>query len=242
MKNPMSPMFNFYPMERLQKVIAQSGVCSRRTAEQLISQGHVLVNGKKITTLGTKVSPEHDHIVVRGHGLEKSDRKTYVLYHKPRKCLVTKTDPEGRRTVYDLLPKRFHHLKTVGRLDFDTSGILILTNDGTWAHQVTHPRFHVEKVYEVKVMPRAKPRQIDRLTNGILLDGLRTHPADVKIIQENEKTTWLRMILQEGRNRQVRRMCEKVGLQVKTLVRTQFGPFKLRGIARGKWEVLKGKD
>lgn len=225
-------------MERLQKIIAQSGIVSRREAERLIQAGSVLVNGKKVTVLGTKADSFHDRITVKGKPIHPQAQKEYLLFHKPRKCVVTRDDPEGRKTVYDYLPKKFHHLKPVGRLDYDSQGLLILTNDGQVALELTHPRFAHQKKYEVKVQPKPGLRQLERLRKGIFLDERRTLPAEVRVIRENPLSAWLEFILQEGRNRQLRRMCEKVGLTVKTLIRTEIGPYHLGGIPLGKWKIL----
>ncbi len=224
-------------MERLQKIIAQSGVYSRRKAEELIAQGKVIVDGKKITTLGTKVTG-HERIVVSGKPIHVGRQHEYVVFYKPRKCMVTRDDPEGRTTIYDLLPKVLAHLKPVGRLDYDTEGLLLLTNDGEIAARLTHPRFHIEKIYEVKVTPKPNERQLDRLRLGIMLDGRKTLPAKIEVFDDNPKSTWIRITLKEGRNRQIRRMCEDIGLTVKTLIRTHFGPLDLKAISVGKWKSL----
>ena len=226
------------PLERLQKIIAQSGITSRREAERLIKAGSVLVNGKKVTVLGTKADPFHDRIIVSGKPIHPQAEKEYLLFNKPRKCVVTRDDPEGRKTIYDYLPRKFYHLKPVGRLDYDSQGLLLLTNDGQMALELTHPRFAHQKTYEMKVQPKPGARQLDRLRKGILLDERRTLPAQVEVIRENPLSAWVKIVLQEGRNRQLRRMCEKVGLTVKTLVRTEIGPYQLRGMPVGKWRLL----
>lgn len=226
------------PLERLQKVIARSGVLSRRQAEELIAQGKVIVNGKKITVLGTKVDANTARITVRGKPISSKVSFHYLLIHKPKKCMVTRHDPQERKTVYDLIPKKWQHLKPVGRLDHDSEGLLLLTNDGELAQKLAHPQYHIRKIYEIKVDSHPGPRQLERLRKGILLDGIRTQPAEVKLLRQNPKSTWLEIELQEGRNRQIRRMCEKVNLNVKTLIRKKYGPFKLSGIPYGKWKLL----
>lgn len=225
-------------LERLQKIIARSGIWSRREAEDLMRRGKVCVNGKKATLPGTKADSSLSRITVNGKPLWTPRHFDYLLFNKPRKCVVTRSDPEGRKTVYDFLPKKFHHLKPVGRLDYDSQGLLILTNDGALAQKLTHPRFDLEKIYEVKVSPKPGGRQIQRLERGVMIDGLRTRPSVVEVIRENPGSTWLKMTLHEGRNRQIRRMCEKVNLTVKTLVRTEIGPFKLKGLMPGKWKSI----
>lgn len=218
--------------------MARAGLYSRRQAEELIAQGKVFVDGKKVTVLGTKVDAHVAKIRVKGKPLVSSPTFIYALFHKPKECVVTRSDPEGRNTIYDFLPAQMKNLKPVGRLDYHSEGLLMLTNDGELANKLTHPRFHMNKVYEVKVQPKPAPRQLDRLRAGIMLDGRRTLPTEVSIVRENPETTWIEMKLEEGRNRQIRRMCEKVNLTVKTLVRTQMGPFKLKGIPYGKWIFL----
>lgn len=223
--------------ERLQKVIARSGIYSRRQAEKLISEGAVTVDGKKISVLGTKVDPLHAKIYVKGKPIKPQGNFQYLLFHKPKKCVVTRSDPEGRKTVYDFLPKKFFKLKPAGRLDYESEGLILLTNDGRLAQKLTHPQFHLRKVYEVKVQSKPGLRQLERLRKGIMLDGRRTLPAKIEIIRENPKSSWIKMTLREGRNRQIRRMCEKVNLNVKTLIRTEIGPFRLTGIPYGKWRL-----
>lgn len=227
--------------ERLQKVIARSGVVSRRKAEELIRRGEVFVDGKRVTVLGTRIDPEKNRVVVSGKPLRVDRQRIFLLFHKPRKCLVTKFDPEGRKTVYDLIPEKYAHLKPVGRLDYDSEGLILLTNDGEAAHRMAHPRNELNKVYEVKVTPRPGPRQLQRLKGGMVLDGRKTRPAEVEILRENPKSTWLKMTLHEGRNRQIRRMCEKVNLTVKTLIRKEIGPFKITGLEVGGWYEVPGE-
>ncbi|MBI2340656.1 MAG: rRNA pseudouridine synthase [Deltaproteobacteria bacterium] len=230
------------PLERLQKIIASEGRYSRRQAEELIRQGKVIVDGKKVTVLGTKADPDSSRITVNGKPVSGRPAHHYLLFHKPRRCMVTRDDPEGRKTVYDYLPKKFEVLKPVGRLDYDSEGLLFLTNDGALAQKLSHPKFHIRKTYEVKVQPPPTPRQIERLTNGVVLDGRLARALSAQIVGKNPKSVWLKIELEEGRNRQIRRMCEAVGLTVKTLVRTGYGPFKLCGMPRGGWLVLNPKQ
>jgi len=227
-------------MERLQKIIARASGLSRRQAEEAISQGKVFLNGKKVTELGTKADPRKDLLVVRGKKINQQPHFDYILFHKPRACVVTRSDPEGRKTIYDYLPKIYHHLKPVGRLDYDSQGLILLTNDGELAQKLTHPRFHLPKTYHVKVTPLPAFRQLERLREGVEIDGRRTKPAVVKVVDENPKSTWLEFVLEEGRNRQIRKMCEAVGLTVKTLIRVSMGPLSLSGIALRQWKILSG--
>lgn len=225
-------------VDRLQKIIARSTGLSRRQAEVLIQEGKIFVDGQKIIKLGTRADPGQ-RIVVKGKLIHPPDHYQYLLFHKPRRCVVTRNDPEGRTTIYDYLPRPFHHLKSVGRLDYDSEGLLLLTNDGELANKLTHPRFHLKKIYEVKVTPKPAERQLERLRRGVVIDGRRTLPAGVEVILKNPQSVWLKMELAEGRNRQIRKMCEKVGLTVKTLVRVALGPFRIAGIPPRQWKLLK---
>lgn len=225
-------------MERLQKIIARSSGLSRRQAEEAIAQGKVMLNGKKVTDMGVKADPTKDIISVRGKKISQQTRLQYLVLNKPRGCVVTRDDPEGRKTIYDYLPKVYHQLKPVGRLDYDSQGLVLLTNDGELAQKMTHPRFHVSKTYHVKVTLLPSERQLDRLREGVEIDGRRTQTAQIKIIDENPKSTWLEFVLEEGRNRQIRKMCEKVGLTVKTLIRVSMGSLSLQGLALRKWKLL----
>lgn len=224
-------------MERLHKFIASSGYCSRRRAEQLIQDGQVRVNGHTVTKMGVLVNPHRDHVIVAGHVIKQRGSSVCVLFHKPRAYLVTREDPDDRKTIYDLLPKKFHNLKPVGRLDFDSQGLIILTNDGALANRLMHPRFGGEKIYRVKMQPMPSQRQIKRLERGLVIDGYLTRPVTLKVIQENEKSAWYEWTLKEGRNRQIRKLCEQVGLSAKTIIRIQQGPYRLRGLSVGKWKL-----
>lgn len=226
-------------IERLQKVIAHSGFYSRRQAEELISKGEVWVNGKKVTQLGTKVDPLTAHIKVKGKLVTRPQKKSYYLFYKPRKSVVTRNDPEERLTVYDFIPKKLHFLKPVGRLDFDSEGLMILTNDGDFANQITHPRYHLEKVYRVKISCHPAEHQLERLRKGVVLDDRMTLPAKIEVLKENKQTVWLEVTLKEGRNRQIRRMCEVVGLTVKSLIRVQIGPYKVGELKPGELLAVK---
>ncbi len=225
-------------LQRLQKVIAASGHYSRREAEDLITRGLVSVNGKRVTEMGVKCDPLRDAVKVQGRLVASQVKPEYVLFHKPKKCLVTRDDPEGRKTIYDFLPRKYHHLKSVGRLDYDSEGLLLLTNDGELMNKLTHPRAHVAKEYEVKVSPIPTEAKLARLKKGMILDGRKTLPLEASFIEVGDQSAWIKMVLQEGRNRQIRRMCEMVGLTVKKLIRTRVGPFELKGIKRGELRVV----
>src|SRR6476620_2253060 len=204
--------------ERLQKLIAQAGIASRRHAEELISAGVVTVNGKKITELGTKADPDKDHIKVNGkliNSLLDKRQKVYVLLNKPKGYLSSVSDPEDRPLVTDLLPPSVGKLHPVGRLDFNTEGLLLLTNDGELTNFVTSARNRVRKVYEVKVKGVPPEPAIQRLRQGIVLDdGTHTAPAEIKRLEETETNAWFEVILHEGKNQQIRRMFDQIGHSV----------------------------
>src|SRR6186997_269115 len=193
--------------ERLQKLIAAAGIASRRHAEQMIAAGEVTVNGKVVTALGTKADPETDHIKVRGKlinpSLEKK-AKVYVLLNKPKGYLSSVSDPEGRPTIVELLPASLGRLYPVGRLDFNTEGLLLLTNDGNFTNYVTSARNKVEKIYEAKVKGLPEEKAIERLRRGVTLDdGARTAPAKIRRVGETEHNSWYEVVLHEGKNQQI---------------------------------------
>lgn len=223
--------------ERLHKRIAASGLCSRRAAEVLISEGRVAVNGQVITAMGVLVNPE-DLIEVDGEAIGVA--KTYTLImNKPVGIVTTLFDPQGRPTVRQYLPDMGVQLKPVGRLDKDSEGLLIFTNDGELANRLTHPRHKVDKEYEVLVTGIPDTKSLDRLREGVFFDGRKTAPAEVYRIGdgkgENEK---LRIILHEGRKRQIREMCEIIGHPVLSLRRVRIGPIVLRKLAKGECRML----
>src|SRR5918998_5103971 len=214
--------------QRLQKLIAAAGVASRRHAEELIAAGDVSVNGVVLRELGTKADPARDHIKVRGrliNPLLAGREKVYVLLYKPRGYLSSVADPEGRPLVTDLVPPSLGRVHPVGRLDFNTEGLIILTNDGELTNYVTSARNHVRKVYEVKVKGVPPEAQVERLRRGVRLeDGVRTAPAEIKLKGETETNAWFEVVLREGRNQQIRRMFDSIGHSVIKLRRVQIGP------------------
>lgn len=228
--------------ERLQKLIAAAGIASRRHAEELIEAGQVTVNGKVVTELGTKADPERDHIKVRGrliNPLIKSREKIYVLLNKPRGYLTSLADPEGRPLVTELLPHSLGRLHPVGRLDFNTEGLLLLTNDGEFTNFITSARNRVAKVYEVKVKGVPPEVAIERLRRGIVLDdGARTAPAEIKRVEESESNAWFEVVLHEGRNQQIRRMFDAIGHSVLKLRRVRIGFLKDERLAPKQWRIL----
>lgn len=227
--------------DRIQKVIAAGGEYSRRQVERLIEEGKVKVNGIVVRRKGVAVNPLVDRIQIAGKAFHyKPITETEaILINKPRRVVVTRSDPEGRKTVYDLLPKEYATFKPVGRLDYNSQGALILTNDGDLILKLTHPRYHLPKVYEVKVSSHPDERQIERLTRGVVIDGVRTYPAKIVIAEKHDSSALLRITLTEGRNRQIRNMCEAVGLTVKELRRTAIGPLRLKGLRSGQFRKLK---
>lgn len=226
--------------ERIQKVLAANGEYSRRQIERLIDDGKVKLNGVIVRQKGIKVHPITDRIQVNGKSFQfkEAEETEAVLINKPRRVMVTRSDPEGRQTVYDLLPKRFALFKPVGRLDFNSQGALILTNDGDLILKLTHPRYHLPKVYEVKVSSHPDEKQIARLTRGVVIDGVRTLPARVAVIEKRASSALVRITISEGRNRQIRGMCDAVGLTVKELRRVAIGPIRLRGLRSGQFRTL----
>jgi len=228
--------------ERLQKLIAAAGLASRRHAEEMIAAGEVTVNGKLVTEAGTKADPARDHIKVRGrliNPLLEAREKVYVLLNKPRGYLASLSDPEERPLVTELVPPSLGRLHPVGRLDFNTEGLLILTNDGELTNYVTAARNHVAKVYEVKVKGVPPPEAIERLRRGIRLDdGVHTAPAEVTHAGETETNAWFQVILHEGRNQQIRRMFDAIGHSVLKLRRTRIGDLQDERLPVGAYRLL----
>ena len=226
---------------RLQKLLSQAGVASRRAAEKLITEGRVSVNGRTVQEMGTKADPGVDDIRVDGRRVKASEPLRYILLNKPGGYVSTRSDPQRRRTVIDLLHGVREYVYPVGRLDYDTGGLLILTNDGELTARLTHPRHGVERTYEARVAGVPDAEAIERLRTGIPLDGRRTLPADVVLLNAGRRDRHgvLRITIREGRNRQVRRMCEAVGHPVQSLTRTRIGPVTDRRLAPGEWRELR---
>ena len=221
--------------ERLQKVMARGGIGSRRACEELIRQGRVRVNGQIVTKLGTRVDPLHDDIVVDGQPLATAAPLVYLILHKPPGYLSTTHDSHGRPTVMDLLsvPQRVY---PVGRLDLESEGLLLLTNDGPLTQRLTHPRYQHEREYKVLVRGRPRRQALRALRQGIELEDGKTSPAEVRPLEGepgHKGMTWLRIILREGRKRQIRRMCATVGHPVQQLIRVRMGPLRLGDLEPG---------
>lgn len=226
---------------RLQKYLAHAGIASRRAAEELISTGHVRVNGKIVRVLGTSVE-ERDAVAVDGKRVGLPRKHTYIVLNKPAGVVTTMRDPEGRRTVGDLLPKGLPRIVPVGRLDYDTSGVLLMTNDGELAHVLTHPRFGVEKTYRAVVKGDLTKDELDRLQRGMRLEDFRASGARVKIVASPAGRTVLDITIHEGRNRQVRRMLEAVGHPVRELRRLRFGPIALGTLPAGRTRPATARE
>lgn len=229
---------------RLQRYLAQAGIASRRASESLIIAGRVAINGKVVRELGTRVEPG-DRVELDGRHV-RPQRREIVVLHKPVGVVTTMRDPEGRKTVADLLrelrPPAAPRLVPVGRLDYDTSGLLLLTNDGDLAFALTHPRFGVEKVYRVTLRGRLAPEDVRRVQSGIVLEGRRTAAARLHVVATAADRSVADLTLHEGRHRQVRRMFEAVGHQVIALQRRRFGPIGLGGLAPGKLRTLDPRE
>jgi pseudouridine synthase len=229
---------------RLQKILSAAGVASRRASEQMILEGRVTVNGETVRALGTKADPAKDAIKVDGRRIKTAVRQRYIVLHKPRGYVTTRKDPEGRRTVMDLIGEG-DYIYPVGRLDYDSEGLLLLMTDGELAARLMHPRHEVEKVYEVIVLGTPDPRSLEKLRQGVHIEGGRTSPAHVHVgttVKGPKPTTKLTVTIHEGRNRQVRKMCSAVGLPVRDLRRVRMGPIGLGRLKPGQWRDLTADE
>lgn len=225
-------------MERLQKILSQAGIASRRASEQLMREGRVTVNGATVRELGTKADPSRDDIRVDGRRVKAAERKRYLLLNKPRGYVTTRSDPQRRPTVIDLLGGVREYVYPVGRLDFDSEGLLLLTNDGDLAARLTHPRHGVPRVYEADVLGEPDRHDLDRLAKGVMIDGRRTGGAEVKALGASR----LLVTIREGRNRQVRKMCEAIGHPVAQLRRVAIGPIRDARLKVGQWRDLTEEE
>lgn len=226
---------------RLQKHLSACGVASRRKAEELIEQGKVKVNGR-VASIGDKVDPKRDKVTVRGKNVVAVTQKVYIMVNKPRGYVTTMSDEFDRKTVSDLVKDVGVKVFPVGRLDRDSEGLLIMTNDGELANMITHPSSHVNKTYRVTVGGAVNDEQIDKLCTGVIIDGKKTLPCDVFVLERREDRTVLNFIIHEGRNRQIRKMCDVVGLEVLRLKRTEIAGVKLGGLKTGSWRDLNERE
>lgn len=222
---------------RLNKYIASSGLCSRRKADELIEQGVVSVNGKKVTELGFLVS-EKDKVFVN-QKLIRPVRHEYYRFYKPAGYITTCDDEKGRKTIYDLLPESMYNLKPVGRLDKDSTGLLILTNDGDLINELTHPSVKVPKVYIVSVDAKMHPHEFEQMAKGIEIEPGKIAYADVTLLEADNKHTMMQIVLYQGMNRQIRKMIEHFGYEVKSLKRIQHATIQIDGLKRGEFKPIK---
>ena len=226
------------PLPRLQKILSEIGVASRRQAEGFIREGRVTVNGC-VAHIGDKADPSRDHIKVDGRRVTLSASKIYLMINKPKNIITTLNDPEGRPTVVDLVKSHYPRLFPVGRLDYDAEGFLLLTNDGDLAHRLSHPSYEVPRTYRVKVKGKPTREEIRKLSRGVSLTDGPTAPCRIVPLKETEENSWLEMTLHEGRNRQVKRMWEKMGYSVLKLARVRFGGLSLGKLKPGEYRPLR---
>jgi 23S rRNA pseudouridine2605 synthase len=231
---------------RLQKILSSAGIASRRAAERLMLEGRVAVNGRVVRELGTRADPETDEVRVDGRAIRAASRHVYFLLNKPRGYVTTRSDPEGRPTVLDLLPGVREYIYPVGRLDYDSEGLLILTNDGELAAALTHPSHEVAREYHARVRGVPDAHALARLVGGIVIDGRKTAPAQAAVLEtglgQQRDQALVAITLHEGRTRQVRRMCEAVGHPVVRLRRVRIGPIADPALKVGAWRPLNPKE
>ncbi len=228
---------------RLNKFLAHAGVCSRREADRWIAEGRISVNGRVVMELGEKVDPARDKIAANGLPVKaEEERAVYILMNKPAGRVVSVKDPFRRPTVIDLLGRLPVRVYPVGRLDLDTEGALMLTNDGELALRLTHPRYGVNKIYEASVEGEPAETDLDKVRNGIFLEGRRTAPARVKVLYRGRRHTLLRVEIREGRKREIRKLFEAVGYPVDHLKRVDFAGLTLEGLKTGEWRYLQKKE
>jgi len=224
-------------LERLHKVLAHAGIDSRRAAEEMILAGRVAVNGEVVTKVGTKVDPERDSITVDGRPIPRRVKRIYMMLNKPAGYITTVEDPQHRHTVMELVPHD-SRIYPVGRLDADSEGLILMTNDGDFANLLAHPRYALDKEYHVAVQGRVREEDINTLREGVVIDDRKTAPAQVRVLSSDGRTTWLSIIIHEGRNRQIRRMLHALGYRVERLVRMRIGPLRLGALPRGAYRSL----
>ncbi len=228
--------------ERLQKILAKAGVASRRKAEELIREGRVSVNAQVVREMGTKADVERDEIRLDGKLICTEEPKITLMLYKPRGYLTSLSDPQKRPLVIHLLPELGSRLFPVGRLDYDSEGLLLMTNDGSFAQHVQHPRYRISKTYRVKISGRLSPAEFSRLKKGLELEDGRFIPDDVSLEEVNPKSSWLTLKISEGRNRVIRRASEQLGHEVLRLIRTAIGDLQLGNLREGEFRLLKGRE
>ncbi len=226
---------------RLQKYMSECGIASRRKSEELISEGKVKVNGVK-AQIGDKINPNKDIVSVDGRKVIKEKKLYYVMLNKPRGFITTMSDEMGRKCVAELVSDINARVYPIGRLDRESEGLLLFTNDGEFANAMTHPTKHVPKTYRVTIRPDITEEQITQLMTGMVIDGRKTMPADVRIITKEPNRVVIEIVLCEGRNRQIRKMCEDLGLEVARLKRVSVGSIKLGMLPQGKWRELTDEE
>lgn len=226
---------------RLQKMLADCGVASRRKAEEMISAGEIKVNGVT-AKIGDKVDPKKDKVSVKGKPLDSHVKAVYIMLHKPRGFITTMSDEMDRRCVAELIKDIPERIYPVGRLDRDSEGMLLMTNDGDFANAMTHPSLHIPKTYRVTIHPSISEEQLTQIAVGIVIDGRKTAPAKVNVISQEAGRVVLEIVLYEGRNRQIRKMCEQLGLEVARLKRVAIGQLKLGMLQQGKWRALTSEE
>ena len=228
---------------RLQKVLAQAGVASRRASEELIAAGRVEINGKVVTEQGMRVDPERDTIRVDGSRIPPPRRHLYLVLNKPRGLVTTANDEQGRDTVYRCFDGAdFGHVAPVGRLDKASEGLLLFSNDPAWAARITDPATGPDKTYHVQVDCIPQPSQLQAMRDGIAFDGLTLRTKAVSLLRAGEKHAWLEIVLDEGRNRQIRRLLEALDIGVLRLLRVAIGPLRLGGLSKGRWRELTTEE
>lgn len=228
-------------LERLQKILSDYGIASRRHAEELIKEGRVTVNGQ-IAVIGQKADPEKDYIKVDGKLLIKPEPKVYYAFYKPRKVITALLDPQGRPTIRDFIKGIKFRIYPVGRLDFDSEGLLLLTNDGELAYKVMHPSSQIEKTYMVKVDGIVEPETIEKLRKGIKIEGKLAVPVSVHLVKKLKANSWIKITLHEGRKRQIRKMLERVGHPVIRLIRIAIDDVKLGDLKPGQLRPLTKEE
>lgn len=226
---------------RINKYLAGCGIAGRRASDEIVKEGKVKVNGKTVTELGFSIDEYNDSVTVDGKKVKYKRRDYYIMLHKPKGYVCTAKDEFGRKTVFDLIDINAR-LFTIGRLDYDTEGLLLLTTNGDIAQKITHPKSKVTKTYVIKIEGEISEAELQKLRSGVLIDGTKTAPAKAKLLESDDKFSKIELVITEGKNRQVRKMLESIGKIVVFLKRTAEGEIKLGGLSRGKYRYLNDKE